>query len=129
MEAMYWITRLDAIYCTIEALLFFGIIGTIFYVAVKIAYKVKSLDKDEFCVYRRYFVPFVVILPISILGLIFVPNTNDALIIYGVGGTLEWIKENNNAKQIPDKAVEALNLYLDNIMEQQSKPTQDTFSN
>jgi hypothetical protein len=35
--------------------------------------------------------------------------------IYGVGGTIDYIKSNDKAKKLPDKCIEALDKYLDNI--------------
>ena len=33
---------------------------------------------------------------------------NDALLIYGVGGTIDYVKSNKTAKQLPDKCIKAL---------------------
>lgn len=52
------------------------------------------------------------------LGAIFVPTTSDALLIYGVGGTIDYIKSNKTAQKLPDKCIKALDKYLD---EQNSK--------
>lgn len=55
------------------------------------------------------------LLPIFIvflLGTIFIPDTKTLYVIYGVGGTLDYLKENKTAKQIPDKAILALDKYL-----------------
>lgn len=60
---------------------------------------------------------------ISIAGvmLVFIPTTKEMLLIYGVGGTIDYIKSNDTAKELPDKAVKALDKYLDEI----SKDKQD----
>ena len=54
---------------------------------------------------------------ISIAGvmLVFIPTTKEMLLIYGVGGTIDYIKSNDTAKELPDKAVKALDKYLDEI--------------
>ncbi len=131
METMYWITRLDAICVAFNIIMVFCIIGTLAFIICRIINKAAEYEDnaEQAGKIATGLIAFVSILPISIAAVIFVPDTKEALVIYGVGGTLEWIKENDNAKQIPDKAVEALNLYLDNIMEQQSKPTQDSLAN
>ena len=41
----------------------------------------------------------------------------EALAIYGVGGTIDYIKSNDKAEQIPDKAVDALIKWLDTEQE------------
>lgn len=33
--------------------------------------------------------------------------------IYGVGGTIDYIKENHTAKQLPDKYIKILNKWTD----------------
>lgn len=37
------------------------------------------------------------------------------MLIYGVGGTIDYIKSDDKAKALPDKCVEALNRYLDTV--------------
>lgn len=40
----------------------------------------------------------------------------DLLIIYGVGGTIDYLKDNKDANKIPDKCVKALDKYLDDVL-------------
>ena len=56
---------------------------------------------------------------ISALGLIFIPSTKDALIIYGIGGTVEYLRDNPTARQLPDKCVEALGKFVDEYLEEE----------
>lgn len=49
---------------------------------------------------------------------IFIPTTNEALLIYGVGGTIDYVKSNKTAKQLPDKCIKALDKWADNINEE-----------
>jgi hypothetical protein len=51
-----------------------------------------------------------------IIGLIlwvFIPTQKEALLIYGVGGTIDYIKQNPTAKQLPNKCVNALDKWVD----------------
>ena len=41
-----------------------------------------------------------------------IPMKNDALLIYGVGCTIDYIKSNDKAKQLPDKCIKALDNEL-----------------
>lgn len=61
-----------------------------------------------------------------IVGLInfFTPTTNQALLIYGVGVTIDYIKSNGTAKQLPDKCVKALNKWVDNLNEEKQENKQ-----
>ena len=47
--------------------------------------------------------------------LFFVPGKNEACFIYGAGTIVDYCKDNSKVKEIPDKAIDALNRYLDNI--------------
>lgn len=47
---------------------------------------------------------------------IFIPSQKNLLIIYGVGGTIDYLKENKDANKIPDKCVKALDKYLDDAL-------------
>ena len=47
--------------------------------------------------------------------LFFVPGKNEACFIYGAGTIVDYCKDNPKVKEIPDKAIDALNRYLDNI--------------
>lgn len=59
-------------------------------------------------------VPFLV----SLLVCMFVPSTKSLLIIYGVGGTINYLKENKDANKIPDKCIKALDKYLDDALKE-----------
>ena len=50
---------------------------------------------------------------------IFIPTKNDALLIYGVGGTIDYIKSNDTVKQLPDKYIKVLDKLVDNLNEEE----------
>lgn len=62
-----------------------------------------------------------VVFCVSIFINIFIPTTNEALLIYGLGGTIDYIKSNGTAKQLPDKCVKALDKYLDNLTKDENQ--------
>lgn len=56
-----------------------------------------------------------------VLGVVmatFIPSTKNLLIIYGVGGTIDYLKDNKDANKIPDKCVKALDKYLDDVLKE-----------
>ena len=59
---------------------------------------------------------FAVVL--GVVMVIFIPSQKNLLIIYGVGGTIDYLKENKYANKIPDKCIEALDKYLDDALEE-----------
>ena len=52
---------------------------------------------------------------ISVVGLVFIPSNKELMAIYGIGGTIDYIKSNDKAKQLPDKCIDALTRYVDSI--------------
>lgn len=61
--------------------------------------------------------PKMLIYPILLLlASMLIPNEEEMLIIYGVGGTIDYLKSNPTATHIPDKCIKALDMYLDKCM-------------
>lgn len=50
------------------------------------------------------------------IALVLTPSTKDAFMIWGVGGTIDYIKSNETAKQLPDKCIQALDKFVDEYM-------------
>lgn len=67
----------------------------------------------------RYSKIGVIVFLVSVFINILIPTTNQALLIYGVGGTIDYIKSNDTSKQLPDKCVKALDKYLDNLKKEE----------
>ena len=128
MNELYWITRLDAID---TAFIIFLVISIIALVVIIIGYLVNKFDEinrpnDEYIPkYKKMFIEYfkysVAVFVISLIGLIFIPTTKQALVIWGVGGTIDYIKSNPTAKQIPDKYIKALDRWVDSIATDSTK--------
>lgn len=91
-------------------------------------YENKKYHKDDAEVYWAYaklfkktFFGTAFIAVIAYAGLIFTPTTKQAFAIYGIGGTIDYIKNNEKAKQLPDKCIEALTRYVDSIKKEDNK--------
>lgn len=54
----------------------------------------------------------------GLFGCLFIPSQKSLLIIYGVGGTIDYLKENKDANKIPDKCIKALDKYLDDALKE-----------
>lgn len=54
---------------------------------------------------------------ICALCAIMVPGTKELYLIYGAGSIVDYCKGDPKVKEVPDKAIEALNRYLDSISE------------
>ena len=132
MSTIYWITRLDAINSISITFLVFSIVTSIIFFMLFI---INYCSLQQECHSDRYYeeakkfkkvgikglkisVPIFVI---SILSLIFVPTTRQAFLIYGVGGAIDYLKENPTAKQLPDKCIKALDRWVDSIETEEKK--------
>lgn len=112
---MYWITRLSSIH---DAFIFIFIIAAIAAALTGIIVLSFSNDEDNSACFKRLkkcFITAVVAVVLSGIGLVFVPKTNEDLLIYGVGTTIDYVDNNETIKQLPDKAVQALDKYLDSF--------------
>lgn len=113
MSELYWLNVLGNLngFCR-----FFMVLSIIAFVVCVIFYFV-SKDEDLYSLTSKSIAKFIrfILLPILIISTIgntFIPDTKTLYVIYGVGGTLDYLKENKTAKQIPDKAILALDKYL-----------------
>lgn len=121
MNELYWITRLDAI-CTLGTIMLIvgivaGIITTVLSLIVASNEDATDCDKKFALILRKISYP---ILGIGLILSIFVPTTKDAIMIYGIGGTIDYLKSNDTVKQLPDKCVMALDKWVDSYIEPDS---------
>lgn len=127
MNEFYWITRLDSID---NLLLASAIIAFIVFAIGLVGFGV-TFDDDEFDTDREYvkkmrnyfkkmtIISCIVLISVSTINT-FLPSTKDAYIIYGVGGTFDYLKTNETAKQLPDKVILAIDSYLDSKIQEQT---------
>lgn len=114
MEEIYWITRLDSIQGLFILLtIISGILFTIFSLGLIINMSEGVSTEFQNKAIKR----IIPVLIISILGIVFIPTTKEALMIWGVGGTIDYVKSNETAKQLPDKCIEALDKWVDSLNE------------
>ena len=57
--------------------------------------------------------PFVYVGIVCLIIATFLPSTKQGYVIYGIGNTIEYLQSSDKAKELPDKAVDALSKYLD----------------
>ena len=113
---MYWITRLSSIHDAFILILI--IAATVAVLTGTIVLSFINDDEDDNVGFKRIkkcFITAVVSVVLSGIGLVFLPKTNEALLIYGVGTTIDSVDSNEPIKQLPDKAVQALDKYLDSL--------------
>lgn len=74
---------------------------------------------QRFKIFLNYFKRSIIVALVLTVINIFIPTKNDALLIYSVGGTIDYIKSNDTAKQLPDKHIKALDKWVDNLNEEE----------
>lgn len=123
---MYWFTRLLAITTALETILiisgFLAGAALILWVIVYLSdpnyipggeeskIRFLKIGSKTLCI-------STIVFAIGLIGRTFTPTTSEALVIYGVGESVEYLQNNKDAVQIPDKALQALNKYLDEVIE------------
>lgn len=114
MVEIYWLQRIGALsdfFCATWA-----IATIVFVIAIVISCVATIEDEDGVVEKAKTYtkISFIVIV-IGALGDILTPSTKEMYAIYGIGGTIDYIKSNDKAKQLPDKCVDALTRYVDSI--------------
>lgn len=139
MEELYWITRLGALNFLFNAIIFVSLVAIIILAVELFVIKTTSDNEDDkklelqvitgkvhnenmsYNFVKKQFIRAFIVFVVSIICNVFIPTKNEALMIYGVGGTIDYIKSNDTAKQLPDKCIKALDKWADNINEENKK--------
>ena len=135
MNEIYWITRLDTIcnFLTAVAVVCFMISTVTGILAMCNKFDADDYEEggkyynccmQKFKMFSNYFKRFIFVTIIACLINFFIPTTNEALMIYGIGGTIDYIKSNETAKQLPDKYIKALDKWVDNLNEEKQENKQ-----
>lgn len=116
MSTLYWINVLDNINFLFVLIFIASLIFSIATVFTNIACTVDEIS--ETFNYKRFIKTkhwAYTLLIISTLGITFIPSKRELYIIYGVGGTIDYLKDNPTAKELPDKCIKALDTWVDNL--------------
>lgn len=114
MNEIYWLTRLDDVKVLIGFIIAFAVIGLVFGISIMM-YNIDrdyANEKREFKLGKQIAIIASIIAFVFAIGTCFIPSTKDAYMIYGIGGTIDYVKSNETAKQLPDKCLQALDKYL-----------------
>ena len=132
MNEIYWITRLTCICNFLTAVAVVSFLISAFIVVFVVCNRIEANNYEKggenwnyymqrFKMFLSYFKRFIFVAIVACFINLFIPTTNEALMIYGVGGTIDYIKSNETAKQLPDKYIKALDKYLDNINKEEEE--------
>ena len=111
MNELYWLTRLEYIQN------FLVIVMSVSGISMFISFMIWAMANyvEEVKIALKWIISSFATLVISSLIFVFVPSTKEALLIWGVGSTIDYIQENETAKQLPDKCINALNDWVESL--------------
>lgn len=124
MKEIYWIQRLDGLCAFCEALVILSIITAIVAAIAIFVFWLNAYDEsDEIIISsgKRVFIISCITAVLFGSAVVFVPTSEEALIIYGVGGTVDYVQDNEKLQQLPDKVVEALTMWVDTLTEEDKR--------
>jgi len=117
MNELYWITRFDSIHCLGIAMFWTSLI--IFAILWIISVATDDYTGEDCCTekqkhkLRKGANYSIVTLIIGLILWTFIPTEKEAFLIYGVGGTIDYLQENPTAQKLPDKCIKALDKWVD----------------
>ena len=120
MNEIYWLQRLDNFTSCLEATMVFSIVLICVFGAVQLGPRIFYDDEDLARTAKKTRKPFIISIcsfAVAAAGLVFMPTTNEAFMILGVGGAVDYIQEHETLKELPDKCVEALEAWSDSLLE------------
>jgi hypothetical protein len=123
MWELYFITKIGAIHSLCGTLAICSIIS--FLICHMIAITTDDYSGEKICTEKQIinirkfaknlFYTFIITLSVFAIT----PTTSEAYLIYGVGSTIDYLKSNDDAKQLPDKCIKALNAWVDEFTEEE----------
>lgn len=116
MSELYWLGVLGNLHACGEVVVFLSILVLLGFGIWTITFG--SDYEEPFKMIKRKVKCSIYALVFGAIICVFIPSTKSLLIIYGVGGTIDYLKENKDANKIPDKCIKALDKYLDDALKE-----------
>ena len=121
MSDLYWITVLGNV----------SVIGIVFLVLSIMVIVISAIvfantinDSCEDDAHKASSAMLKISTPIFIISLlltVFVPSTKELYIIYGVGGTIDYLKQNPTAQKLPEKYLKLLDSWADDKIKENTE--------
>lgn len=119
MTEIYWLQVIGNLGDLSVTALFITIIASVFFTIVYYTFEVyNDDDRAKQAAIVKWLRRSAVGIAISVVGVVFIPGDKELMAIYGIGGTIDYIKSNDKAKELPDKVVDALTKYLETLNEE-----------
>ena len=111
MSELYWLTRLE--YIQNFLVIIMSVSGIALFISFVMWLMANYVEEAKSAL--KWVIGAFITLVISSLIFVFIPTTKEALLIWGVGSTIDYIQENETAKQLPDKCINALNDWVESL--------------
>ena len=131
MTELYWITRLDSLCDSLTFIMIAsGILSVITIFASIVCWfnkpkgeepKYDEIPAEYYLGFKKWGKRILIVFIMTLIIRTLVPTTNQCLLIYGVGGTIDWVKSNPTAKNLPNKCIIALDKWVDKISQDSIK--------
>ena len=120
MNEIYWITTLGHLRDVAYALSALAVAITVVCIVILCCINASNLDDDEVEIPASIKVKKITVFSaiagfILVIAMIFIPTKQEMYLIYGAGNVIDYCQDNPKVKELPDKAVEALNIWLDMV--------------
>lgn len=124
MSELYWIIALGKIECIAEVFAVFGGLASFAAAIASIIAICEDFEDETKIIIRKGRNIAYIIFAISLMLVTFIPNTTQLYMIYGVGGTMDYLKSNPTARKLPDKCIRAFDKWVDKLAEE-NEPKQE----
>ena len=123
MNDIYWLTRFDGLNTISIVILLVSVISLSLFAIIYFANYNEDYENEKR--YKNLGKRFALwsIIPVFIgsLGIIFIPTTKEAFAIWGIGGSIDYLRQNPTDKKLPDKCINALDRWVDNLATDSTK--------
>ena len=117
MNELYWLTRLE--YIQNFLVIVMAVSGMALFITFVLWLMANYVEEAKSLI--KWVIGTFTTLVISSLIFVFVPTTKEALLIWGVGSTIDYLQENETAKQLPDKCINALNDWVESLSDKKHR--------
>lgn len=128
MKEIYWIERLNSIHVVLIFVVIFAVVWFLIVVINRFLIYYDEEDRIDEKVYKSQRIAGIIIVLCTLI-LTFLPNSKEMYRIIGIGGTIEYLQRNEAAKQLPDKCIKALDLFLNKITEEDNASKSKQYEN
>lgn len=125
MKELYLLSLVGNIKIALVVFSSFGFVAWIAILAaryINYAYGDDDLPKSV----KKWERAFVIIGLVCTLLAIPIPSQKELYVIYGIGGTIDYIRNDSIASQLPDKCIRAIDVCLDKYVDDPKKQIKET---